>query len=193
MTIVACENDLITLKLKELDDMTHNEVGDDNYGSWRKNVLEWSDNAESAYDDFVFEAVDSNGRSGGRFNVKVKKTLVSKYGRFVEQPSIWDRRMLRGPNTEESVNTADRSLAAANDDSWLQDCVHAYYHIDLALEMAEVIYNAPSFIVNDISQPFLNFIGFDEVNRITLYKEENPLTIDVLPREEYSAPIVFDC
>jgi len=69
----------------------------------------------------------------------------------------------------------------------------AYYHIDMALEMADVSYTAPDFLVNDISEPFLNFIGFDEVNRITLYKENTPLTIDVLPREEYRPHVPFDC
>ena len=74
------------------------------------------------------------------------------------------------------------------------DCVTMYYHIDTGISMTNVQYTQPDEL-REWTDPVANFLGYEQVETITLYNEPSRMSIDIIPYTEYTLHNFegFDC
>lgn len=188
-------------------------IGDDDYGQWTKTLGAWM-LGENGDGDGVWEMeawyIGALGGMNkvGKFPVRVEKTLLSENGVPVgSSGSGGERRRVQGvekkvegggKNLRSSVVGEPRlvNIPARENRRRLHhdDCVTAYYHVESLLEMTKVTYTQPK-VLEDITDPIANFLGYENVKTMTLYNEPEPFRIDVIPWTEYTLHNFegFDC
>jgi hypothetical protein len=196
LVVTACDSDQISINLWELDDITYLESNDDDYGKWTLTASQWANGgANDGSGIWSLESMDTSNRKQGSFPVTVSIEKVTEKGvpvtrrleATIEAKAEPPRRNLREEVTFDSDRTAQRRLHH-------DDCVTAYYHLEAVLEMTNVEYSRPESMA-DFVDPVMNFIGFEEVETITLYNNPNHVAIDILPFYEATLHNFegFDC
>ncbi|GMH53145.1 hypothetical protein TrRE_jg12082 [Triparma retinervis] len=200
LTVYACKSDNVKLKAWEVDDVTYMEGldMDDTYGVFGKSAETWMQGSGGTGDGkWTLNAVDSSGTSGGNFDVTVTGVLKSVGGMPVggggggrKLDAGGERgkdNNLRGMGEVAAVPGARRRLHH-------DDCVTMYYHIDTGITMTNVQYTQPD-VLREWTDPVANFLGYEQVETITLYNEPSRMSIDVIPYTEYTLHNFegFDC
>ena len=203
LVVMACASDNVRLKAWEVDDITYNEGldMDDIYGTFGKSATDWMAGSSGNGDgSWTLNAVDSSGTGGGSFPVQVTGVLKSVAGKPVRDG---EGRKMAETQTEAIIVTHDNLRGAAIPITpspisrrrlHHDDCVTLYYHIDTGLSMTNVQYTQPDEL-REWTDPVSNFLGYEQVDTITLYNEPSRIGIDVVPYTEYTLHNFegFDC
>jgi hypothetical protein len=198
LEIMACDSDEVKLTLYEVDDITFNDIGnDDDYLQHDKVLQTWLD-GESGEGDGIWslQAQDTAGIKQGKYPVRVTAEKVAEKGVPVATRRMEAAAAMVPASRKLNLRKEKKLQPARADRRRLHhdDCVTAYYHMDVGLEMSHVSYARPEAIA-DFYDPVMNFIGFDDVTKITLYNNAEPVAIDVLPYNEVTLHNFegFDC
>ena len=208
--LVICEADEVKFRAYEIDDITYQRLccdfvgGDDDYGQWSKTPAEWVLGSDGSGDGvWSLKTNVANAFGGtehrGHVPVRVEMTLLSENGMPVDGGQ---RRTTRLRKVDAMKSTQLRTAATipviprpgGRRRLHHDECVTAYYHVESLLEMTKVTYTQPD-VLEDYTEPILNFIGYDSIKMMTLYSSPEPPRIDVIPYTEYTLHNFegFDC